>query len=351
MKESLSESEAASTSTANSLKESLSGSTSASNSLSNSLKESLSESEAASTSTANSLKESLSESEAASTSTSDSLKESLSASTEASKSLSTSLYESLSASTDASKSLSKSLSESLSDSASTSTVVSNSLVQLEKDSKSNSSIYSEALSKQALNIAVSESLSRSEAKLPGSKNPLEGAKSGTYEGSLSTAINEYNSAYNILNSEFNSKFEAIKDNNDFLGKLYGEITEQKKEVKKLYEYAIKQNKALDKVGFYDAADKLAESFAKYFLYQQNHVTDVTDKKWEKNSAEGNFLRYNYTVKNDNNETIQQTAYFDYVIAKYNPETKAIERIDLTDDWWKDSTTGKWKSEYLMLVYL
>ena len=224
-----------------------------------------------------------------------------------SKSASTSASTSASISTNISESTSAS--DSLSDSASTSA------------STSALTMYSEVDSKESLNVAVSESLSLSEA---GSNNPngnpLTGAESDAYKGSLSDAMNAFNSQYSEIQSSYDSQIAVSKENNVYLTDLYNQITDQMKKVKKAYEYAYKY-KTLDlnnnttDLNYYKLVDDLAVMYAKYFLFQQeNRKIDIVEKtNWEKKSEESNFVKIDYTDANGN----KQSAYFDYVITDHN----------------------------------
>ena len=60
-------------------------------------------------------------------------------------------------------------------------------------------MYSEATKQESLNVAVSNSLSLSNANQYDSNgNPLSGSESDSYRDSLSNAMNEYNEEYNSI---------------------------------------------------------------------------------------------------------------------------------------------------------
>ena len=192
-------------------------------------------------------------------------------------------------------SISKSASTSASTSASVSASTSTSISVSDSTSTSASTMYSDVDSKESLNVAVSESLSLSEAGSDNdSGNPLDSAKSETYEGSLSDAINSFDLQYSQIQSSYDSQIAISKENNEYLTKLYGDITNKMKEVKKAYEYAYKYktddlNNNTTDLNYYKLVDDLAVMYAKYFLFQQENKKITIDDKtdWAKDYEESN----------------------------------------------------------------
>lgn len=229
-----------------------------------------------------------------------------------------------------SESISKSASTSASTSASISASTSASTSVSTSASTSASTMYSDVDSKESLNVAVSESLSLSEAGAENtSGNPLDSASTSTYEGSLSDAINSFDLKYSQIQSNYDSQIAISKENNEYLTKLYGEITEQMAKVKEAYEYAY-NNKTdklnSDKYDYYKLVDDLAVMYAKYFLFQQeNRKIDIIDKTdWEKDEGKNNYIKIDYYDANKN----KQSAYFDYIITDKNNN-----KIDGEDKWY------------------
>lgn len=229
-----------------------------------------------------------------------------------------------------SASISKSASTSASTSASISASTSASTSVSTSASTSASTMYSDVDSKESLNVAVSESLSLSEAGSENtSGNPLDSANTSTYEGSLSDAINSFDLKYSQIQSNYDSQIAVSKENNAYLTQLYGEINKQMAKVKEAYEYAY-NNKTdklnSDKYNYYKLVDDLAVMYAKYFLFQQEnkqiHIDEKTD--WEKNSGTSNYIKIDYTDANG----YKQSAYFDYIITDHNNN-----KIDGDGDQW------------------
>lgn len=181
-----------------------------------------------------------------------------------------------------SESISKSASTSASTSASISASTSASTSVSTSASTSASTMYSDVDSKESLNVAVSESVSLSQAgEQDSNSNPLSGAESDTYEGSLSDAMNSFNSQYSAIQSNYDSQIAISKENNTYLTELYTDITKQMEEVKKAYEYAYNNKKDKlnsDKYNYYELVDELAVMYAKYFLFQQENKQIHIDEK-------------------------------------------------------------------------
>lgn len=197
-------------------------------------------------------------------------------------------------------------------------------------------MYSEVDSKEALNVKVSESMSLSVSASEASEvdsnsnNPLTSAKSDTYEGSLSDAINDFESKYSEIQSSYDSQIAESHEKNVYLKKLYDDITVQMEKVKYAYEYAYNHKTGLVNIlnnekDFYKQVDKLVVLYAKYFLYQQEneqiHINKQTS--WEKHAESSNYVKIDYLDANNKN----QSAYFDYVITNHDNE-----KIDGYDNW-------------------
>lgn len=218
-----------------------------------------------------------------------------------------------------SESISKSASTSASTSASISASTSASTSVSTSASTSASTMYSDVDSKKSLNVAVSESVSLSQAgEQDSNSNPLSGAESDTYEGSLSDAMNSFNSQYSAIQSNYDSQIAISKENNTYLTELYKDITKQMEKVKEAYEYAY-NNKTdklnSDKYDYYELVDDLAVMYAKYFLFQQENKKINIDKEteWAKDFGKNNYIKIDYTDANG----YKQSAYFDYIITDHN----------------------------------
>ena len=218
-----------------------------------------------------------------------------------------------------SESVSKSASTSASTSASISASTSASTSVSTSASTSASTMYSDVDSKESLNVDVSEFVSSSQAgEQDSNSNPLSGAESDTYEGSLSDAMNSFNSQYSAIQSNYDSQIAVSKENNAYLTELFDNITKQMAKVKEAYEYAY-NNKTdklnSDKYDYYKLVDDLAVMYAKYFLFQQeNRKIDIIDKTdWEKDEGKNNYIKIDYYDANKN----KQSAYFDYIITDKN----------------------------------
>ncbi len=227
-----------------------------------------------------------------------------------------------------SESISKSASTSASTSASISASTSTSISVSDSTSTSASTMYSDVDNKESLNVAVSESLSLSEAGSDNdSGNPLDSAKSETYEGSLSDAINSFDLQYSQIQSSYDSQIAVSKENNEYLTKLYGQITDQMAKVKEAYEYAHKYKISLnnEKYDYYKLVDDLAVMYAKYFLFQQENKQIKIDEKtdWGKDFEDSNYIKIDYTDAKGN----KQSAYFDYIITDHNKN-----KIDGEEKW-------------------
>ena len=229
-----------------------------------------------------------------------------------------------------SESVSKSASTSASTSASISASTSASTSVSTSASTSASTMYSDVDSKESLNVDVSEFVSSSQAGEQNSNsNPLSGAESDTYEGSLSDAMNSFNSQYSAIQSNYDSQIAVSKENNAYLTELFDNITKQMAKVKEAYEYAY-NNKTdklnSDKYDYYKLVDDLAVMYAKYFLFQQeNRKIDIIDKTdWEKDEGKNNYIKIDYYDANKN----KQSAYFDYIITDKNNN-----KIDGEDKWY------------------
>lgn len=229
-----------------------------------------------------------------------------------------------------SESVSKSASTSASTSASISASTSASISVSTSASTSASTMYSDVDSKESLNVDVSEFVSSSQAGEQNSNsNPLSGAESDTYEGSLSDAMNSFNSQYSAIQSNYDSQIAVSKENNAYLTELFDNITKQMAKVKEAYEYAY-NNKTdklnSDKYDYYKLVDDLAVMYAKYFLFQQeNRKIDIIDKTdWEKDEGKNNYIKIDYYDANKN----KQSAYFDYIITDKNNN-----KIDGEDKWY------------------
>lgn len=229
-----------------------------------------------------------------------------------------------------SESVSKSASTSASTSASISASTSASTSVSTSASTSASTMYSDVDSKESLNVDVSEFVSSSQAgEQDSNSNPLSGAESDTYEGSLSDAMNSFNSQYSAIQSNYDSQIAVSKENNAYLTELFDNITKQMAKVKEAYEYAY-NNKTdklnSDKYDYYKLVDDLAVMYAKYFLFQQeNRKIDIIDKTdWEKDEGKNNYIKIDYYDANKN----KQSAYFDYIITDKNNN-----KIDGEDKWY------------------
>lgn len=204
-------------------------------------------------------------------------------------------------------------------------------------STSTSLMYSEVDSKEALNVKVSESMSLSVSASEASEvdsnsnNPLTSAESNTYEGSLSDAINDFESKYSEIQSSYDSQIAESHEKNVYLKNLYEGIKTQMAEVKKAYDYA-HDNRTdklnSDKYDYYKLVDELAVMYAKYFLFQQENcqIMDVEQTDWEKDRGESNYIKIDYTDANGK----RQSAYFDYVITDHNNN-----KIDGEKKWFHD----------------
>lgn len=204
----------------------------------------------------------------------------------------------------------------------------------EELSESTSAMYSEAAKQESLNVAVSNSLSLSNAgKYDSNGNPLLGSGSDFYRDSLSNAMNEYDEKYNSISKDYENKINSVKAENTFLRDIFGEIEKQKAKVDEAYSNWKNSSwisSGYYKNDFYTSVDALVELYAKYFLYQiENNEPDIDkNTSWVKNDKDNNFVKVDYSANGKN-----QSAYFDYVIT----DDKDV-RIDKQDDWQKQHNT-------------